>query len=50
MGSRLGGKTSEKRGVLTHLAEWLEKKVTIPSLGEDMEKVELLYIAGGNIK
>lgn len=44
-----------KEGDSTHLAEYLKQKqkqkhVTISSLREDMEKLELLYIAGGNRK
>lgn len=53
MGPRLVVKATEERRVPTHLIEWPTNKtkhVTVPSLREDMQELERLYIVHGNVK
>ena len=48
---QLLGKYKLKWDITTHLSEWLKlRTVTTPNVGEDAEKLDHSYIAGGNVK
>lgn len=42
--------TAEILKILGRMAKKKKKRLTIPKFGEDMEQIQLSYIAGGSVK